>query len=74
VHDFIDQHERVFVVEANRDAQLMTMLQVELELAPEKLLSVRYYGGFPMSAGFIVQRVEAYLAPAQKRAVGEAKA
>jgi 2-oxoglutarate ferredoxin oxidoreductase subunit alpha len=72
VRDFIDAHERVFVVEANRDAQLMTMLQIELELSPEKLLSVRYYGGFPMSAGFIAGGVTAYLQPAQKRAVGEA--
>ena len=52
----------------------MTMLQIELELSPEKLLSVRYYGGFPMSAGFIQSGVMAYLQPAQKRAVGEAKA
>ena len=52
IHEFLDAHERVFVVEQNRDAQLMTMLQIELGLAPEKLLSVRYYGGFPMcSAG-----------------------
>ena len=51
----------------------MTMLQMELELSPEKLLSLRYYGGFPMSAGFISERVTAYLQPAQKRAVGEAQ-
>jgi 2-oxoglutarate/2-oxoacid ferredoxin oxidoreductase subunit alpha len=73
VRDFIDAHERVFIVESNRDAQLMTMLQIELELSPEKLLSVRYYGGFPMSAGFIAAGVSAYLQPAQKRAVGEAQ-
>jgi 2-oxoglutarate ferredoxin oxidoreductase subunit alpha len=72
VRDFIDTHERVFVVESNRDAQLQTMLQIELELSPEKLLSVRYYGGFPMSSQYIVAGVTAYLQPAQKRAVGEA--
>ena len=42
-----------------RFTQLMTMLQIELELSPEKLLSLRYYGGFPMSAGFIAERVTA---------------
>jgi 2-oxoglutarate ferredoxin oxidoreductase subunit alpha len=72
VRDFIDAHERVFVVESNRDAQLMTMLQIELELSPEKLLSVRYYGGFPMSAGFISNGVQAYLQPSQKRVAAEA--
>jgi 2-oxoglutarate ferredoxin oxidoreductase subunit alpha len=72
IHDFIDAHERVFIVESNRDAQLMTMLQIELGLSPEKLLSVRYYGGFPMSAGFIAEGVTAYLQPAHKRVVAEA--
>jgi 2-oxoglutarate/2-oxoacid ferredoxin oxidoreductase subunit alpha len=71
VRDFIDAHERVFVVESNRDAQLMTMLQIELELSPQKLLSVRYYGGFPMSAAFIANGVTAYLQPSQTRAVAE---
>ena len=72
MREFIDAHDRVFVVESNRDAQLMTMLQVELELPPAKLLSVRYYGGFPMSAGFISNGVDAYLQPSQKRVAAEA--
>ena len=72
IHDFIDAHERIFIVESNRDAQFMTMLQIELGLSPEKLLSVRYYGGFPMCSGWIIDGVTAYLQPAQKRAVAEA--
>ncbi|MGZ3425952.1 MAG: 2-oxoacid:acceptor oxidoreductase family protein, partial [Polyangia bacterium] len=72
IRDFIDAHERVFIVESNRDAQMMTMLQIELGLSPEKLLSVRYYGGFPMCSAWIIEGVTAYLQPAQKRAVAEA--
>ncbi len=72
IREFIDAHERCFIVEANRDAQLMTMLRIELETPVEKLLSVRYYGGFPMSSQYIVSGVTAYLQPAQKRAVAEA--
>jgi 2-oxoglutarate ferredoxin oxidoreductase subunit alpha len=57
IKDFVASHERVFVVEANRDAQLRTLLQLECECPPEKLKSVRYYGGFPMSAHHIVTGV-----------------
>jgi 2-oxoglutarate/2-oxoacid ferredoxin oxidoreductase subunit alpha len=49
--DFIDQHERVYVVDQNRDAQLLGLMR--LELSPEriaKLRSVRYYGGLPLDA------------------------
>jgi len=51
VERFISQHERVYVVDQNRDAQLATLLR--LELAPEniaKVRSVRYYGGLPLDA------------------------
>ncbi len=72
IREFIEAHERCFVVESNRDAQLQTMLRIELEIPAEKLLSVRYYGGFPMSSQYIVSGVEAYLQPAHKRAVAEA--
>ena len=48
---FIDRHERVYVVEQNRDGQLLGLMR--LELSPEriaKLRSVRYYGGLPLDA------------------------
>jgi 2-oxoglutarate ferredoxin oxidoreductase subunit alpha len=61
VRDFIDQHELVFVVESNRDGQLKTMLRMEFGLGREKLRSVRYYGGFPMSAHHVISGVVAVL-------------
>jgi 2-oxoglutarate ferredoxin oxidoreductase subunit alpha len=63
IHEFIDAHELVFVVEANRDAQLCTLLQIELGLQPEKLRPVLFYGGFPMSARNIVSEVLQQLEP-----------
>ena len=48
---FIDAHERVYVVEQNRDAQLRQLMK--LELAPErcaKLRSVLHYSGLPIDA------------------------
>ncbi len=49
--EFIDQHERVYVVEQNRDAQLRQLMK--LELSPErcaKLRSVLHYSGLPIDA------------------------
>jgi 2-oxoglutarate ferredoxin oxidoreductase subunit alpha len=61
VREFIDAHERVFVVEANRDGQLAKLLQIELGVPTEKLHSLRYYGGFPMSSRPIVTDVRRVL-------------
>ncbi len=48
---FIDAHERLYVVEQNRDAQLLMLMK--LELAPEqisRLRSVLHYSGLPLDA------------------------
>jgi 2-oxoglutarate ferredoxin oxidoreductase subunit alpha len=48
---FIDAHERVYVVEQNRDGQLLMLMK--LELSPErvaKLRSVLHYNGLPIDA------------------------
>jgi 2-oxoglutarate/2-oxoacid ferredoxin oxidoreductase subunit alpha len=57
VRDFIDAHEQVFVVEQNRDGQLRTLLINDLDLDSRKLGSVRFYGGFPLSARFVVDAI-----------------
>jgi 2-oxoglutarate ferredoxin oxidoreductase subunit alpha len=49
--DFIRRHDRVYVVDQNRDAQWLALMRLELD--PEliaKLRSVRYYGGLPLDA------------------------
>jgi len=53
VIDFVDDHERVFVVEQNRDAQLRTLLINEAGINPAKLTSVLHYDGTPITARFI---------------------
>ena len=57
VEDFIDSHERVFVIEQNRDAQLRTLLMAEFELGPDKLKSVLCFDGTPISARNIRKQV-----------------
>jgi 2-oxoglutarate ferredoxin oxidoreductase subunit alpha len=51
IHDFVAAHERVYVIEQNRDAQMLSLLK--LDLPPEdatKLRSVRHYNGLPIDA------------------------
>jgi 2-oxoglutarate ferredoxin oxidoreductase subunit alpha len=60
VADFLDRHARVYVVEQNRDAQMVSLLRMELE--PEqiaKLRSVRYYGGLPIDARTVTDEIAA---------------
>jgi 2-oxoglutarate ferredoxin oxidoreductase subunit alpha len=61
VAEFVRAHERVFVVDQNRDGQLHSLLTLELELRKEQLASVRYYGGMPLSAHHVVSGVEELL-------------
>ena len=61
VEDFIDQHERVFVIEQNRDAQLRTLLMAEFELGPDKLKSVLCFDGTPISARNIRKQILEHL-------------
>ncbi|MBX9876410.1 MAG: 2-oxoacid:acceptor oxidoreductase subunit alpha [Phenylobacterium sp.] len=57
VFDFIDQHDRVFLVEQNRDAQLKTLLMTEGEVDPAKLVSMLHYDGTPITARYIAGEI-----------------
>jgi len=58
---FLERHDVNFIVEQNRDGQLRNLLQLETGVAIEKLESVRYYAGFPMSAHHVIAGVKAKL-------------
>jgi 2-oxoglutarate ferredoxin oxidoreductase subunit alpha len=56
--DFIKRHERVYIVEQNRDAQLFSLIR--LDSSPEqmaKLRSVRYYSGLPLDARTVTDEI-----------------
>lgn len=57
VSDFIARHDRVFVVEQNRDAQLRTLLMVECGVDPAQLTPILHYDGSPITARFIRQAI-----------------
>ncbi|MGH7052876.1 MAG: 2-oxoacid:acceptor oxidoreductase subunit alpha [Stellaceae bacterium] len=57
VFDFIAAHERVFVVEQNRDAQMRMLLVNEGEIDPARLVPILHYDGTPITARFIVKAI-----------------
>ncbi len=57
VLQFVAEHERVFVVEQNRDAQLRTLLITEGEIDPARLIRVLHYDGTPITARFIAASI-----------------
>jgi 2-oxoglutarate ferredoxin oxidoreductase subunit alpha len=61
VRAFLEGHRTNFIVEQNRDAQLRSLLMLETGVPIDKLESVRYYGGFPMSAQRVIAGIKAKL-------------
>ncbi|MAT92088.1 MAG: ferredoxin oxidoreductase [Halioglobus sp.] len=61
VKAFIEDHEQVFVIEQNRDAQLRTLLMAEFEFGPDKLKSVLCFDGTPISARNIRKQIKKHL-------------
>jgi 2-oxoglutarate ferredoxin oxidoreductase subunit alpha len=57
VREFIDGHDRCFVVEQNRDGQLRSLLAIETGVARDRMTSVLDYGGLPLTAERVVSEV-----------------
>jgi 2-oxoglutarate ferredoxin oxidoreductase subunit alpha len=62
VLQFLEQHERVFVVEQNRDAQLKTLLTVETGYPAARLTSILSYGGLPIDQRCVAEALEQHAA------------
>jgi len=58
---FVDAHERVFVIEQNRDAQLRSLMMIELGIDAAKLVSVLNYDGMPITADNIYRQIRSKL-------------
>ena len=60
IADFVRAHKRVYVVEQNRDAQMLSLLKLDLdsELVP-KLRSVARLDGLPMDARSVTDEIAA---------------
>ena len=58
VHEFVEQHDRIYLVEQNRDAQMLTLLKLDLkpELTP-RLRSIAHITGLPLDARSITDEL-----------------
>jgi 2-oxoglutarate ferredoxin oxidoreductase subunit alpha len=59
VAEFVAAHDRIYVVDQNRDRQMYELLVVETGGNSTKLRSIRHYDGFPLDAESVVEGVEA---------------
>ncbi len=66
VEDFVKSHKKVFVIEQNRDAQMKSLLMIELQADPNKLISVLNYDGMPITADNILKQITKNLSPSSK--------
>ena len=57
VDKFIAEHDTLFLVEQNRDAQLKSLLRLELTVHDEDLTEILHYNGLPMNAQFVIDAV-----------------
>lgn len=58
VREFVERHERAYVVEMNRDGQMHRILQLEMPDIATKLVSLAHLDGLPLTARWIVESIE----------------
>ena len=61
VRQFVLSHERVFVIEQNRDAQLRSLLINEFDLDPARIVKLLHYDGTPITARFIARAIAEHM-------------
>ncbi|MBS0243931.1 MAG: 2-oxoacid:acceptor oxidoreductase subunit alpha [Proteobacteria bacterium] len=71
VKAFCAAHDRIIVLEQNRDAQMRQLLVMEAGIAPEKLISALDYAGTPTTAAFVCHAVEKLLGKPKKAVAAE---
>lgn len=59
VHAFVAEHERVYVIDQNRDGQMYDIVRLDLGADAVKLRSIRHYDGFPLDAETVIEGIEA---------------
>jgi 2-oxoglutarate ferredoxin oxidoreductase subunit alpha len=57
VREFVARHERVYVVELNRDGQMHTILRTEMPEMAMKLHSLAHLDGMPLTARWVLDAV-----------------
>tara|TARA_B100001996_G_scaffold358349_1_gene322863 strand:- start:2615 stop:3283 length:669 start_codon:yes stop_codon:yes gene_type:complete len=73
VNDFIINHDLIFVVEQNRDAQMKKLILAEINVSPDKMISILCFDGMPITANFIDKEIQSYLAEKKVKELIRAK-
>jgi 2-oxoglutarate ferredoxin oxidoreductase subunit alpha len=73
VAEFIAAHDKVFVVEQNRDGQLRSLIVNEFGIDPAKLIPVLHYDGTPITARFIADAIGKQMDAAKVAPIGKGK-
>ncbi len=61
VQEFLDRHDRVFVVEQNRDAQMRSLLLLETRARRDQLIPVLHYNGMPIPSDIVFESIRDHL-------------
>ena len=59
IERFLAEHDRIYVVEQNRDGQMRSLLTLEYPAMAPKLRSIRHYSGIPIDARYITNGIVA---------------
>jgi 2-oxoglutarate ferredoxin oxidoreductase subunit alpha len=68
VKAFCAAHDRIFVIEQNRDAQMRALLMTEADVPGDKLIATLNYDGYPLTADFVASSIQKHIAPAKAAA------
>jgi 2-oxoglutarate ferredoxin oxidoreductase subunit alpha len=74
IAEFVASHNKVFVVEQNRDAQLKTLLVNDAGVNPASLIPILHYDGTPITARFITDAIAAQVRRLNVRPITSGKA
>jgi 2-oxoglutarate/2-oxoacid ferredoxin oxidoreductase subunit alpha len=68
VADFIAAHDQVFLLEQNRDAQMLKLIVNECAIDPARFISILHYDGAPITARFITSAIADRMTVTRKEA------
>ena len=63
VKAFCAAHDKIFVIEQNRDAQMRSLLMTEIDVPGDKLIATLSYDGMPTTAAFVRNAILKHIAP-----------
>ena len=70
VFNFISEHDIVFAIEQNRDAQMQILVAGECQVAPGKLIPVTNFNGLPITSRIITNQIHTTLLSREKQFFG----